>query len=229
MVSLKKSIIFTLLLLIVIPAQNATALTHLPDSSYYSGKQYYPVFGGDNNDWIRVEFAVYDNGGAEFTDAGYDLPTSWVTDPCDFVYAYQVINDSDGIDFPVDIFSIYGIGENAITSFSNIGSTAEEDKGTLVYDESYSYFSSAWWGFYDPVDLDQENLLPLSYGEHSSFLLIKSANGPKAGTYNFQPPQGDDVPVPEASEPAAIPNPEPCTLALLGLGSALLLKRQRKK
>ena len=222
MVSLKRPIIFSLLLLIVIPAQNIIALTYLPDSSHYSGKQYLGV----PDDWVMIEFAVYDNYGAELINADYELP--WEEeDMGEFVYAYQVINDR--ADFIVDFFSIYGIGENAIASFDDIGSVGADpgqmslpDRGQEAVFEQFvlndeeedddgQYFSSAHWEF---------NTSALSNGEHSYFLFITSDHDYKAGTYNFQPPQGGSV---------IIPNPEPCTLALLGLGSAFLLKRQRKK
>jgi hypothetical protein len=233
MVSLKKAIIFGLLFLIVISTQNTIALTYLPDSTHYSGIQYL----GAPGDWVRVEFAVYDNYGAEF-NADYELP--W-TEPGEFVYAYQVINDVTSDEFIVNFFSIYGIGENAIASTDHIGSVEDDDLQSdhIIGQEPGSewlsfngieeggdpYFSSAHWAF-DQEDDSQV----LDNGKHSYFLLVTSDQDYRAGTYNFNPPQGDDVPVPGASaESAATLNPEPCTLALFGLGSVLLLKKQRKK
>lgn len=223
MVSLKRPIIFSLLLLIVIPAQNTIALTYLPDSSHYSGKQYQGVPG----DWLRLEFAVYDNKGQELIDADYELP--WAEeDTGEFVYAYQVINDVTSADYALEFFSIFGIGKNAIASADDIGSVGADpgqlslpDRGQepvfeqLALDEEEDddgrYFSSAHWEFATDV---------LSNGEHSYFLFITSDHDYKAGTFDFQASQGGSV---------VIPNPEPCTLVLFGLGSVLLLKRQRKK
>ena len=224
MVSLKRSIIFSLLFLIVISTQNTIALTYLPDSSHYSGKQYL----GGTGDWVTIEFAVYDNHGAEFIDE-YELP--WA-DPGEFVYAYQIMNNTT-TDFTIDYFSIYGLGEGAITSSENIGSLDDHPmepdlRGQeVVYEQAGFDLSTAHWEFIDPLNQDDPNPSRLYTGEHSYFLLVTSDQDYQAGTYNFQPPQGDDVPVPEASEPAAISNPEPCTLALFGLGSVLLLKRKK--
>ena len=111
MVSLKRPIIFSLLLLIVIPAQNTIALTYLPtsESTHYSGKQYQGIPG----DWLRLEFAVYANKGQELIDADYELP--WAEeDTGEFVYAYQIINEVTSTDYALEFFSIFGIGKNAI-------------------------------------------------------------------------------------------------------------------
>ena len=223
MVLLKRPIIFSLLLLIVILTQNSIALTYLPtsDATHYFGKQY----KGVPDDWMRVEFAVYDNYGQELIDADYELP--WA-DPGEYVYAYQVINNVTSVDHAVDFFSIFGIGKNSMASSEDIGSVGadpgqmslpDRGQGPVLYwlgldeegDDDGQYFSSAHWEF----DTDA-----LSNGEHSYFLFITSDHDYKAGTYSFEASQDETVPT---------PNPEPCTLALLGLGSVLLLKKQRKK
>lgn len=220
MVSLKRPIIFTLLLLIVIPAQNAIALTYLPDEDvHYSGKQYYGPPGGDFGDWVTIEFAVYDNGGQQLIDYGlqfdvnFELP--WAFDENDFIYAYQVIHNSPSTD-PWDVFSIHGIGTDAIDGNENIG-TVDDAAGGIEPKDKYSSAdsSSAYWEFFD-----NDTPSTLVNGTHSYFLLLRSTHDYKPGTYGFQKPGGGET---------VVPNPEPGTLALFGLGSVLLLKKQRKK
>lgn len=138
MLSLKRPIIFSLLFLVIISTQNTLALTYLPESSYYSGTQYI----GAQNDFVRVEFAVYNNGGAEFTEGvgGYALPSSFTNassgslSKFEYIYAYQVINDVSSSDVVLDYFSIHGIGEDAFDPAEgedfamgdHIGSVADE-------------------------------------------------------------------------------------------------------
>lgn len=246
MVSFKRAMIFSLLFVIFISTQNTIALSYLPESSHYSGKQYRGVPG----DWIRIEFAVYDNYGQEFIDADYELPSHWET-PGEYLYAYQVINEVTSVDITVDFFTISGIGKDAMASSDYIGwvgadpGEMEPDRrgqspedGWLALDEEEvdddgQYFSSACWEFGHDEDYPT---MVLENGEHSYFLLITSDHDFQAGTYGLEAPEGEGVPAPGAgdgaSEPAdvgVIPIPEPCTAALIGLGSVLLLKKTKKK
>lgn len=138
MVSFKRPSIYSLLFLIVISTQSTIALTYLPESSYYSGTQYRGIPG----DWVRVEFAVYNNGGAEFSQGvgGYALPSSLKENESDelskfeYIYAYQIINEVSSADHAVDFFSIGGFGKNAINSAQDIGWVADEtgEPGDIV-------------------------------------------------------------------------------------------------
>ena len=56
-------------------------------------------------------------------------------------------------------------------------------------------------------------------GDHSWFLMFSSDKTPVVGDFRIEGPEEGDVPA---------PMPEPGTLMLLGIGSALIFTRRRK-
>jgi len=60
-------------------------------------------------------------------------------------------------------------------------------------------------------------------GEHSYFLVLRSDIDWDWGTYTFNKNLADEPPV-----PGSLPNPEPGTIALLGIGTLLTLLRRKR-
>lgn len=187
----------------------------LPYSSYYQGHSTFAVQSESGVTSGDVEFAVYDTlGGNEFLDdTGFESPGEG-----QYIYAYQVFNDSASDD-PLEYFGILGIGQGAITESDGIGTENDLSGGI---DSSYFDFDSegpdediskAYWEFYDQ---DYNGILSAS--AHSFFLVLTSDHPWTRGYFQVTP-----------DGTGAIPNPEPCSLALLGLGSLVLLKRPGKK
>ena len=203
-----------LLLVTILFAQSAGAATTelLPESSHYQGRSYY--LAG------RIDFAVYDTMGAngnEFTEgSGLSAPGTGR-----YIYAYQVFSDDVSIE-PLEYFAILGIGKNAITGLDDVGSLSdspddpsEEGVGPTdaylpAYDPNEGPSKVAW--------LFEDGLLIA--GEHSWFLVLSSDHPWTLGSYELVPGTDDGGPV---------PNPEPCAMALLGLGSAILFATRRRK
>jgi hypothetical protein len=69
-------------------------------------------------------------------------------------------------------------------------------------------WKQAWWKFEGGL---------LVAGKDSWFLVFSSANNWTSGSYKMEP----------ASDQIPLPNPEPCTLALLGLGSTILFAKRK--
>jgi hypothetical protein len=201
-------ITFVAAILFVQTARAAT-LTLLPESSHYQGRSYFRTLTEDGILSGRVEYAVYDSlGGNEFALTGGSGR---------YTYAYQIFNDGDDTASPLEYFSILGIGEGAIfDQVTDIG-TVNDDSGGI--DATAMYFSvhdvdtgadKAIWEFEDGV---------LAIDEHSFFLVISSNYNYSAGTYTV---------IKSTSPQTPIPNPEPGTLALLGVGGMLTLLRRRR-
>jgi len=204
---MKKISLLSLLAIVILCAVNVFAGL-LPGSSYRQGTTYL----GTPDDGVRVDFAVYDTlGGNEFADAGFTVPGA---DPGQYTYVYEITNNVTGSDFPVRFFTLTGIGNGAITAMDIIGSTDDSplepgNSGIAPDDTNFSAdLSKASWVFNDSL---------IVLGEHSWFLILSSDHTPKAGNIQLTP---------ISDEGAVVPNPEPATLSLFGLG-AMLLKRKR--
>ncbi len=210
---MKKIKLLSLLLVAVLFVQNADAvLTYLPYSSHYQGTSYFDY--GDTGVKGRVEFAVYDTLGPygnEWTDAtGFDAPGDGR-----YIYAYQIFNDIDsaatieGFTLWADdyhVLDIIGMGEQDPQEgdYLLLGLDFVEPTGSGTSNGGVQ----AWWEF--------DNGLFVA-GEDSWFLIFSSANNWTAGSYYIGP----------ISSVPPVPNPEPCTLALLGLGSAILFTKRK--
>lgn len=194
----------------------ATTLTILPESSHYQGRRHYRTYTQDGLLSGHIDFAVYDTDdkadGDEFAKAGFTAPGSG-----QYTYAYQIFNDEGDINAALEYFAILGIGEGAIDDIAaDIGSVDDEDDGI---DSTTYYFGphdadtgpdEAVWEFEGGI---------LEGGEHSFFLVLSSDHDYTTGSYTVTKSSVSDAPV---------PNPEPGTLALLGVGGAMMLLRRRR-
>lgn len=199
------TMMMTAVLLLVSGVEAALSL----ESSHYQGRSYFNGYSENGVTSGHVDFAVYDTqgeSGAQFEQLDLAAPGGG-----QYIYAYQIFNDS-GSDDPLEYFNILGIGEGAIAdAVGDIGSVMGDD---LAVGPTSEYFNasldSAVWEFDGGI---------LAAGKNSFLLMISSDHDWTAGGYNFRQPDDSDI---------SVPNPEPCTIALLGLGSMVLLKKRRK-
>jgi hypothetical protein len=202
--------------LISVVAQGS--LSRLPDSSHYSGTSYYGInLGGGKIQAGRIEFAVYDTVTSpdEFGGSGgYTAPGEGR-----YIYAYQIFNNASN-DFgqtnaSIPYFVIKELGADAISSGNNIGRVEDSTGG--VDATSYGLNvdrTTATFEFANGT---------LSAGKNSWFLILRSDQDWKKGTYSMQPPQDTEVPIPDSSVP------EPMTMVLLLGGMAILFRRNRQR
>jgi hypothetical protein len=194
--------LLSLLFVAALFVQNAAA-TMLPYSSHYQGRSYF----GDAGVTGHIDFAVYDKegpNGNEWTDAtGFAAPGDGR-----YIYAYQIFNNTDSAD-AVKFFTIMGVDEHKLIGIETMN-TQFVPEGVAPTD----YYTNpdkteATWEFAGGI---------LVADKYSWFLIFSSTHDWTEGRYDMSPPGGDIVPA---------PNPEPCTLALLGLGSAMLFAKRR--
>jgi len=211
--------------------QNASA--NLPHSSHYQGRSYfdYGTLSG------RVDFAVYDTQSYpdQLVGAGgrdEDLPWWDDTDTEEnnldkyqYVYAYQIFVDDTGFDI-IDYFGLLGLGENSIvkdpsTDELPIGSMDDIDDiitADAVAPDDDPYFASS--SEYGKMVVWEFTNGFLTAGDHSWFLVLGSYHDYTYGSYTFDKTVADGT---------WVPNPEPASIALLGLGGVLTFIRTRKK
>lgn len=192
----------------------AATMTILPGSSHYQGRSYFRTLTADGILSGRIEYAVYDTeGGNELENAGFTTLGSG-----QYTYVYQIFNDGDDTATALEYFSILGIAEGAIYDLvTDIGSV-DDDSGGI--DSTTYYFGphdhatgpdTAIWEF--DGDIIEES-------EQSFFLVISSDYDFTIGSYRV---------IKSTSPDAPIPNPEPSTIALLGIGSVITLLRRRRR
>jgi hypothetical protein len=138
-----------------------------------------------------------------------------------YIYAYQIFTD-DTSTFPVEYFAIAGIAEGALAKpvNDNIGSVNDSpsDPGQEGIQPDRAYItSSSTAGIMGAWEFDDSLLVE---GEHSYFLVLRSNSDWDWGTYTFSDTLANQSP---------IPNPEPCTIALLGIGMLTLLRQGRRR
>jgi hypothetical protein len=217
-----------LLLTVFFVTTAGAALNYLPNSSHYFGTSYYTVSPSSGKIQTgRVEFAVYDTvtNPNEFVGEGsYTAPGQGR-----YIYAYQIFNDASNIygmtNTSVPYFAIKTIGANAISSGSNIGTV--DDPSVGINASSYGLNASrttATFQFANGI---------LAAGENSWFLILRSDQDWKTGTYSMESPEDSELPIPEdaAANPADDQNnpvPEPTALLVMGLGAMALARRQKK-
>jgi hypothetical protein len=214
---MKEFRLLSLLLAATLFVQNAAAAM-LPYSTYYQGRSYFS--GADATGY--VDFAVYDTGGPsgdEWTTggAGFFIPGP----PAGrYVYAYQVFSDATSAK-SIGFFKIMGINDPPITHLlSGISTiTMQQDslipvlEGVTPTGTPISPFKTqATWEFLGVGDGT------LVAGAHSWFLIFSSDKPWTQGRYEMQAVGGFPI----------TSNPEPCTLALLGLGSTILFAKRKK-
>lgn len=209
---MKKIRFFCLLVAATLCVQSAraTTMTILPESSYYQGRSYFRTLTADGILSGRVEYAVYDSqGGNEFALTGGSGR---------YTYAYQIFNDGDDTVSALEYFTVLGIGEGAIydliTDISSVDDSSGGINSTAMYfgvHDANTGPDNAVWEFEGDI---------LETNAHSFFLVISSDYNYATGTYNV---------VKTSSPGAPIPNPEPSTIALLGIGGMMTLLRRRRR
>lgn len=202
---MKKVGFLTLLLITALFVENAAATLSrvLPESSYYQGSTYYNDVTSDGSSMRgRIDFAVYDTSTYqnEFVGSdGFQAPGGGR-----YIYAYQIFNNYNGI-------SEAAIESFTISSFdgANESDIGAQDDGQDGKGATYNISQKLW----------QFNGGVLWAGEHSYFLVFSTNHNYTSGSYDIQASSKDPVPVPA---------PEPSVMALLGLGSTMILIRPRK-
>jgi hypothetical protein len=207
---MKKNRLLSLLFVATLFIQNAAAAL-LPYSSHYRGRSYF----SDANVTGFVDFAVYDTEGLygnEWIGAGFDAPGSGR-----YIYAYQVFCETAidaiesftimGIDDPPTPHNLVGIStisyQNPWEDYPLITEGIEPSGTEINISET-----RATWEFAGGI---------LVADEYSWFLVFSSDNDWVQGKYLMGTEGGFPI----------TGNPEPCTVALLGLGSAILLAKRR--
>jgi len=231
----RKIKLLSVLISAVFLVQNAPAAAleyHLPDSSHYRGRSYFDYYDS------HVDFAVYDTQtypdelvGA--SGRNEDLPWWDDTDTEEnnldkyhYIYAYQIFIDDES-NYDIDYFAILGLGENSVVKDPStdewpIGSMDDIDDiittdAVAPDDDPIPMYSATEdshmvvWEFTNGY---------LTTGDHSWFLVLGSYHDYTYGSYTFDKTKGDG---------ATLPNPEPGSIALLGLGGVLTFIRTRKK
>jgi hypothetical protein len=180
--------------LLLIQTAQAGLVEYLPASSLYQGRNYFSTAVDGKVLVGRVDFAVYDT---TTQVVGITAP-----DPAKkYLYAYQIFCDQAS-EAAMKYFEIGPIGGGAITSQTSIGTAAD---GHFGVDATNSFFNP----YPDPLVAAWEfNNGLLVADAHSAFLLISSDHNWTKGAFSLTASNIDT--------PA--PNPEPATLALLGLG-----------
>lgn len=195
---------------LLVQSAGATTMTLLPGSTHYQGRSYFRTLTVDGILSGRIEYAVYDSlGGNEFS-----LPGG----TGQYTYVYQIFNDGDDTAAALEYFSVLGIGEGAIYDLITDISSLDDSSGGI--DSTAMYF-----GVHD-ADTGPENAVwefegdVLETNAHSFFLAISSDYNYTTGTYHV---------VKSTSPVAPIPNPEPGTIALLGIGGMMTLLRRKRR
>jgi hypothetical protein len=206
---MKEIRLLSLLLVVALFVQNAVA-TMLPYSSHYQGSSYFDF----NGVMGHVDFAVYDTQGTdgdEWTGAGFTSPGSGR-----YIYAYQVFNDT-GSTGAIEFFSIMGLDNHELNGIDTMNTQNPWVNYPLItagvaptnsFPNTNLDETEATWEFAGGI---------LVADKYSWFLIFSSAHDWTEGQYDISPP-ANTVP---------LPNPEPCTLALLGLGGIVLFAKRR--
>lgn len=219
---IRKIGLLSLLAVATLLAQDASATLEplLPESSYSNGDwQGFRFYDEEIEPGVflrgRIDFALYDTYNPQYQGEIDWLDGLGMTEQGRYVYAYQIFNDYDASDEAVSYFAIFGLdGEEPLdVEEENIGSYYDEREGIAPTSEYLSEDKlKAVWNF-DGGLIYKDN--------HSWFLILASDSGPVPGDFEVKTPQ-------EQGEPS-VPIPEPAMIALLGIGSALVMCTKRRK
>ena len=165
----------------------------------------------------RVDFAIYD------TETYSPAEQSWVeglglSGQGRFLYAYQIFNDYPESDEEVAYFSVFAESGNPLDVEEDSIDSSQDPENGVELAEGYladSDLEVVWTWEPEP---DGHGFIFKT--EHSWFLLFFSNSGPVPGDFEVRASEGaGELPTPV---------PEPTTIALLGLGSALALISRRR-
>jgi hypothetical protein len=196
--------------------QSAMALPY----STYGDQNNWSGYKSYNEDGIKMTliFNVYDTV-AHPTEFTWNSSATGTTKPAGdrYVYAYQIINDSTSQD--ISLFNLLDKSKNPLSQQLMHASCSQWDGSSLSVGPSPQVatqqgiweWSAASGGL-------------LSAGKNSWYLIFSSDNAPTKGSFKVEASSGTDPAVPGEDVP------EPCTLALFGIASALYAaKRGRKR
>lgn len=212
---MKEVRLLSLLLVAALVVQNATAAI-LPYSSHYQGVSYFDDSGSGVAG--HVDFAVYDTlgpNGNEWVGAGFAPPGGG-----QYIYAYQIFNDVGSAD-AIELFTILGLDDPPTPHHLNGIPTMDMQDPW----EDYPLITEGVAPTSTDFNLDDPPTRGTWYfaggiliaDEYSWFLVFSSAKDWVEGKYIMTTAGGFPI----------TSNPEPCTLALLGLGSAILFAKRR--
>jgi len=211
-----RKIVLSALFAVAVLSGGADALTYLPDSLYadevgnWQGNQIRDEGDGYK---LMIEYTVYDSydslGTVPLAETDeVDLVTSLGLEGR-YIYMYQIFNHTDPEQTGnIGSFSVLDLDE------SSMAGRTMDDTGSYESDvdgiEPENYPSEGVWQF---------GGFGLEHAQHSWFMTFSSDFAPIVGTYEINTVQ-PDIGVP--------PVPEPATLTMLGIGSAMILRRRRK-
>ena len=218
---MRKFIFLALLLVVTIFVEGASAL-NIPESSYMDGAWEGVLNYVDEDEGfdVGIAYSVFDAYNLEpqseekaFVD---DLKDELGMDgqymEGRYIYAYQLFNrpnDAEGEYSDILFFGLLDldtipVDESLINGDTN--AMEDHDGGVAPYTPS---LQQGAWRFTEGI---------LANGEKSWLLVFSSEYAPGRGTYTLTS-SDPDFPIPEM--------PEPATIALLGLGAIVFLKKRR--
>jgi hypothetical protein len=217
---------FSLLVLVTLFVQNASAAI-LPFSTFgdregWQGSRPYEIpLVGDHVLSGDVTFTVYDTTNLVRTGETA-LAAAW-DKPGQYIYAYQIWNDDEVLNEAILSFAVFN--EDEVTPMNvdleNIGSIEDTPAlGSGIEPTGVNLTVGnleAIWEFRGE-GISEAILLA---GDHSWFLMFSSDFAPVVGDYEIRAPEEGEWPVPPEI-------PEPATIALLGIGGALMFTKRRK-
>jgi hypothetical protein len=198
---------------VAILSQNAKALPY-STYGYENNWQGYKNYN-DNGIKMTLMFNVYDTEAhpSEFTWNGGTVKPSEDR----YIYAYQIINDSTSQD--ISLFSLLDKSKNPISQQVMHGSTSQSDGTQLSVAPSPNVCTEQGVWEWSAVSGSL-----LSAGKNSWYLIFSSDNAPTRGDFKIEASSGSEPPIPDNEVP------EPCTLVLFSVASALFAaKRGRKR
>ena len=194
--------VLSVLIIAAMLVQDAVAL---PASSYVDGNgkswQGYKTYTQNGYD-VALEWAVY-NIAANPWAGSVDFSAG-----DRYIYAYQLLSNATSTK-DVGSFSVLG---NAVTQ-TLMHETRAVANGNGIMPTNPSAVPGEWkWmpgvGF-------------VTAGKYSAYLIYSSGYGPTTGSFEVKEPKESEPPTPEV--------PEPCTLALFGIASAIFAAKRGKK